>query len=119
MIKIKQLKQFILCVPLLVCGCSGVTFSDWHFPYMMEVQQGNYITNNQYDQIKIGMTKDQVVFVLGYPLSQYLFDKNRWDFDYQNHKNNDLKKNYHVTIYFDNNINVNKIDKTGDDLFTK
>lgn len=108
-----------MIMPLFLCGCSGVTFSEWHFPYMMEVQQGYYITDSQMQQIKVGMTKDQVIFVLGQPLSQYLFDKNRWDFNYQDYKNNSLKKSYVVTLYFDSNENVNKIVKSGDPLFVQ
>ena len=116
-LKIKNI-IYILFVSYILYGCSGVNFSSWHFPYMMEVQQGTYITNKQYQQISVGMTKDQVVFVLGYPLSQYIFDKNRWDFNYQDYMNNNLKKSYKITIYFDNNGNVSKISKIGDELFT-
>ena len=112
-----KLKNLALLVAVLLCGCSGVTFSDWHFPYMTEVSQGTYITKQQYSQIKPGISKEQVVFILGHPLSQYLFDKNRWDFNYQNHKNNDLKKTYQVIIYFDGDGNVTKVDKVGDELF--
>lgn len=115
---LNRVKNIIsLMMALVLCSCSGVTFSDWHFPYMMEVQQGTYITDTQFKQLKIGMTKDQVVFVLGYPLSQYLFMKNRWDFDYQDYKNNNLIKSYSVTIIFDNNSNVISITKSGDTLF--
>lgn len=119
MITFKQIKKLVIIPLLFMCGCSGVTFSDWHFPYMMEVQQGHYIIDEQMQQIKVGMSKEQVVFVLGYPLSQYLFDKNRWDFQYQDYKNNKLLKSYIVTLYFDTSGNITKIDKQGDELFTK
>ena len=32
----------IIC--LINIACSGVNLTEWHFPYMMEVQQGTYIT---------------------------------------------------------------------------
>ena len=115
---IRTIKKLIILYPtIFLCSCSGVNFSDWHFPYMMEVEQGTYITDNQFKQLKIGMSKDQVIFVLGHPLSQYLFDKNRWDFPYQEYKNNNLKKSYNVTILFDNKSNVVKFSKSGDSLF--
>jgi len=118
MLKLKQ-KILIIFAVVLLSGCAGVTFSDWHFPYMTEVSQGTYITQEQYDQIKLGLSKDQVVFIIGRPLNQYLFDKNRWDFNYQLHNNNDLKRTYIVTVYFDGNGNVAQVTKSGDDLFSK
>ncbi|MCC2644254.1 MAG: hypothetical protein K0R94_32 [Burkholderiales bacterium] len=111
----KCLKIMVMVtISLLVGACSGVKLSQWHFPYMMEVQQGNYITNDQYKQLKIGMTKEQVSYIIGMPLSQYMFDQNRWDYIYQDNKNNDLKKNYSVTILFDKNSKAVNISKTGE-----
>lgn len=117
--KFQKIRQIFILIPLILCGCSGVTFSDWRFPYMMEVQQGSYITKDHLQQIKVGMSKDKVAFMLGYPLSQYLFDKYRWDYNYQDYKNNKLVKSYVVTLYFDANDNVKKIEKNGDELFSE
>lgn len=80
---------------------------------MMEVQQGNYITNDQVKQLHNGMTKDQVTFIVGHPLTQFMFDQNRWDFFFQDYKNNDLKKAYTITILFDKNNIVTSITKNG------
>lgn len=110
--------NILIFICLIISACSGVNISQWHFPYMMEVQQGSYITNDQYKQLKIGMTKDQVAYIIGKPLSQYMFDQNRWDFTYQDYKNNSLKKNYNVTILFGNDGKATNITKTGD-LFAK
>lgn len=84
----------------------------------MQVQQGAYVTNTQFNQIKVGMTKEQVAFIIGHPLTQYMFDQNRWDFIYQNYKNNILIKSYNITIYFDKQDKVYNITKNGD-LFDK
>jgi outer membrane protein assembly factor BamE len=110
--------KIIIFICFIVSGCSGVNITQWHFPYMMEVQQGTYITKQQYQQLKTGMTKDQVAYIIGKPLTQYLFDQNRWDFVYQDYKNNDLKKKYSLTILFDNKDKVTNISKTGE-LFAK
>lgn len=115
----KYLKISIIAISCLVIdGCTGVNLSQWHFPYMMEVQQGTYITNDQYKQLKIGMTKDQIAYIIGKPLNQYLFDQNRWDFIYQDYRNNDLKKKYNITILFGKDGKAASITKTGD-LFAK
>ena len=86
--------------------------NNWLY-YMMEVQQGNYITNKQVQQLHIGMTKDQVIFLLGKPLTQFMFDQNQWIFFYQSYKNQELKNKCTLTITFDKNNTLSKISKTG------
>ena len=85
---------------------------------MMEVQQGNYITSEQYDQLKVGQTKDQVSYIIGKPLTQFIFDQNQWDFIYQDYKNYKLKKSYTIRVLFDKQGFVTNIDKAGQ-LFDK
>ena len=108
----------VSCLIISTCGCSGVKFSEWHFPYMMEVQQGNYITMDQARQLQAGMTKDQVTYLIGHPLTQFMFEQNRWDFFYQDYKNNNLKQSYTITLLFDKDNKVTNITQTGQ-LFNK
>ncbi len=110
-------KFIIILSTLFLMSCSGVTFSNWHFPYTMDVEQGMYITKSQYKQLKLGLTKEKVAFILGSPLSQYLFDKNQWSYYYQKYANNKLNYAYTLTIIFNQNNEVIEINKTGDDLF--
>ncbi|MBP9742176.1 MAG: outer membrane protein assembly factor BamE [Burkholderiales bacterium] len=108
------MKQFfILAICFTISGCSGIKFSEWRFPYMMEVQQGNYITNDQFNQLHTGITKEQASFIIGHPLTQFLFEQNRWDFFYQDYKSNKLKKDYIVTLLFNKENQVTSITKTG------
>jgi outer membrane protein assembly factor BamE len=109
---IKKYKLWLI-LPVFLFGCAGIKFSEWRFPYMMEVQQGNYITNNQVNQLHVGMTKEQVSFIIGHPLTQFLFDQNRWDFFYQDYKSNKLETNYCITILFDKEGKVISISKSG------
>jgi len=51
-------------------------------PYRMEIQQGNYISQQMVDQLKPGMSKEQVRFVLGTPLVTDIFHGDRWDYIY-------------------------------------
>jgi outer membrane protein assembly factor BamE len=48
----------------------------------MDVQQGNVITQEMVDQLKPGMTRSQVRFVLGTPLVSDPFHPERWDYIY-------------------------------------
>lgn len=102
-------KHLVSLVSLSLFSCSGVNLKQWQFPYMMEVSQGSYITYKQYNQLYQGMTKDDVVAILGHPLSQYAFNQDRWDFTYQNYSNNKLQQSYFVTLYFNKDAKVDKI----------
>lgn len=50
--------------------------------YRQDVQQGNEITEEMVTQIEPGMSKREVVKVLGYPLINDPFNKDRWDYFY-------------------------------------
>ena len=51
-------------------------------PYRMVIQQGNFISQEMVAQLKPGMTKEQVRFVLGTPLVTDIFHADRWDYVY-------------------------------------
>jgi outer membrane protein assembly factor BamE (lipoprotein component of BamABCDE complex) len=63
-----------LTTALLLSGCGII--------YIPDVQQGNMITSENVNRVKRGMTRQQVRFVLGTPLIQDPFHKNRWDYHY-------------------------------------
>jgi len=49
-------------------------------PYRMVIQQGNFISQEMVSQLKPGMTKEQVRFILGTPLVTDIFHADRWDY---------------------------------------
>lgn len=51
-------------------------------PYRPDVHQGNIVTKEMVDQLRIGMTRDQVRFMLGTPLLTNEFRKDRVDYIY-------------------------------------
>ena len=51
-------------------------------PYRIDIQQGNYVSQEMVAQLKPGMTKDQVRFVLWTPLLTDVFHSDRWDYIY-------------------------------------
>ena len=51
-------------------------------PYRPDVHQGNIITKEMVDQLRIGMTREQVRFMLGTPLMSTEFRKDRVDYIY-------------------------------------
>jgi outer membrane protein assembly factor BamE len=91
-------------ITVILNGCSGVKFSEWRFPYMYPVQQGNYITEQQLSQLKVGMTKDQVSFVVGHPVTQFMFNSQQWQYMFQQFRNDKLRNSYIVNINFESDI---------------
>ena len=67
-------RNLLLVLPLLAAACGPFR------PYRMEIQQGNFVTQEMAAQLKPGMTRDQVRFVLGTPLVSDIFHEDRWDY---------------------------------------
>ena len=66
---------------LLVAGCA---MPQLKLPrlYRVTVQQGNVITQNMIDQLKPGMTRRQVAYIMGEPVLRNTFNEDRWDYIY-------------------------------------
>jgi outer membrane protein assembly factor BamE len=62
----------LLTGALLASGCV----------YKMSIQQGNYLVAESVSQLKEGMTRSQVRFLLGTPMVPTAFDNSRWDYYY-------------------------------------
>lgn len=50
--------------------------------YRMDIQQGNYLDGHTVRELKVGMTRAQVRYLLGTPMIQDVFDTDRWDYIY-------------------------------------
>ena len=50
--------------------------------FQPSVQQGNFIEQDKVEQIEIGMTKNQIRFLMGTPMIDDPFNENRWDYVY-------------------------------------
>ena len=88
-----------LALTFCLAGCGNFTL----FPgvHRIQIQQGNIIEQKMVDQLKPGMTKAQVRFVLGTPLIADTFDQDRWDY-YYSRKDGDgnISKNK-FSVFFD------------------
>lgn len=49
-------------------------------PYRVEVVQGNVITREQVEQVRVGMTRAEVRDILGSPMVADIFHEDRWDY---------------------------------------
>lgn len=68
--------------------------------YKAEIQQGNVINPEMLNSLKLGMTKRQVVFLLGTPLITDPFHAQRWDYFYSLSKAGEKPERRHLTVYF-------------------
>jgi outer membrane protein assembly factor BamE len=70
--------------------------------YSVEIQQGNIITQAMIDQLRPGMSKRQVIYIMGSPMLNNFFHKNRWDFLYSAHPTGGEKIQQQISLFFDN-----------------
>lgn len=84
------------CKSVEVPKVPGVT------PYRMVIQQGNYISQEMVDQLKPGMTREQVRFVLGTPLVADIFHADRWDYVFFREMPNGKKEQRNLSVIFEN-----------------
>ena len=79
-----------------------ILFSGCAFVHKIDIQQGNVTEEKQLNQLAVGMSQQQVRFILGTPLVQDVFHANRWDYYYSMHKDGKLQQRSLITLYFDN-----------------
>jgi outer membrane protein assembly factor BamE len=68
---------------LFTLACLGLTACP--FPpriYRMDVRQGNYITAEMTNKLKVGMSKESVRELMGTPALTRFFEQERWDYYY-------------------------------------
>ena len=79
--------------------------------YRINIQQGNFLDQAAVDQVKAGMTRSQVRYLLGTPMVADSFNKERWDYIYYLKKGrNRHVDSRRVTVYFDGD-KVARLDK--------
>ena len=69
---------------LALAGCSSI--SRLFDAYTIDIQQGNYVSQEMVSRLKPGMSKEQVRFIMGTPLLTDIFHANRWDYVYYDKK---------------------------------
>jgi outer membrane protein assembly factor BamE len=82
-----------IAVALVVSSCG--------FVYRMPVQQGNVVSKEELEKIKVGMSKNEVRNSLGTALIQDVFHASRWDFFYGYGYKGSMTARHKVTLNFD------------------
>lgn len=92
-------RVLILILAILGTGCA----------YKPDVKQGNVLEAKKYEQLKPGMTRQQVIFLMGTALLQDPFHQNRWDYVFTLQKGRGKPERQLLTLYFDGDV-LSKID---------
>jgi outer membrane protein assembly factor BamE len=94
----RLLIALLLALPLAACGSGlripGIT------PYRIEIQQGNFVSQEQMAQLKPGMSKEQVRLALGTPMLADLFHADRWDYVYSREATDGTRESRKVAVHF-------------------
>jgi len=79
--------------------------------YRINIQQGNFLDQAAVEQVKVGMTRSQVHYLLGTPMVADSFNRERWDYIYYLKKGrSEHVDSRRVTVYFDGD-KVARLDK--------
>jgi len=84
--------MFALLAALALSGCGLV--------YKMEINQGNYVTQDMVAKLKEGQTRQQVKLVLGTPTTESVFHKDRWDYAYSLERRGKTVTSHKLTVVF-------------------
>ena len=79
--------------------------------YKIDIQQGNLLEETAVEQVAVGMTKNQVLFLLGTPMVTDSFHEGRWDYTYylRRGRSRDIERRWMI-VYFDGDI-VSRIER--------
>jgi outer membrane protein assembly factor BamE len=95
-------------VAIIITALSLSACSSWVFRY--DVPQGNYLEQKSIDKLQVGMTKEQVKFILGSPVVVDAFNNDTWNYVYKlksgRSRDFDMKKQFIINFSNDKLISA-------------
>jgi outer membrane protein assembly factor BamE len=91
----RMLLRLIALVALVALSGCGVL-------YKLDVQQGNLFNKTQVETLKPGMSKRQVLLVMGSPSIISPFNQNRWDYVSSIKRGRGKMESKDLVLYFEN-----------------
>ena len=92
---------FVLISAGALASCGFVPTIPGVTPYRIEIQQGNFISQEMVAQLKPGMSKEQVRLALGTPLLNDIFHADRWDYVFWREKPGAKREQRKLTVFFE------------------
>lgn len=96
-------KTKLLLTSLSLAGLFALAGCSFPGVYKIDIQQGNVVTQDMIDQLRPGMTRRQVRFIMGNPLITDTFHANRWDYLYSIQPGGRQRLQERVSLVFDGN----------------
>jgi len=91
----------ILLIALAITCLSACGFVGFPGVYKIDVEQGNIVTQEMADQLKPGMSRRQVRFIMGTPLIEDTFNQDRWDYPYVKRNGLNVLSESLLTVVFE------------------
>jgi outer membrane protein assembly factor BamE len=91
----------ILLIALAISWLSACSFVGFPGVYKIDVEQGNIVDQDMADQLKPGMSRRQVRFILGTPLVEDTFNQDRWDYLYVLRNGPDVLDEARISVVFE------------------
>lgn len=88
------LRLIALIALISLSGCGAL--------YKLDVQQGNLFDKDQVDMLKPGMSKRQVLVIMGSPSIITPFDQDRWDYVSSIRRGRGKMESKDLVLYFEN-----------------
>ena len=105
------MKLNILFFLALILNLTGCADSLNHLAYHPDIPQGNIITSEQIQQLKVGFTQTDVIRVMGTPLLRDPFHADRWDYIHRTTTDTEETTQTQLVLYFDAQQKLTKIEK--------
>lgn len=70
--------------------------------YKIDIPQGNFLEQRNVDQLRVGMTREQVRFVLGSPVVENVFREDAWRYVYRLKPGRGDVVTRELTVFFEN-----------------
>jgi len=99
MLRASNLALALFCAAFLA-GC-GLPRALGIAPYKIEIQQGNFVSQEMMSQLKTGMSKDQVRQIMGTPLLVDIFHAERWDYVYSRQTTEGKSEKRKLAVFFE------------------
>lgn len=100
------IRTLVLAAAMLLLGACEIGLIE---PHKLTIEQGNAISQEEFESLYTGMTQAEVLKAVGAPMLQDPFHADRWDYYYRLKPGKGRVKNSHFTLYFRGEILV-KID---------
>jgi outer membrane protein assembly factor BamE len=94
-------RRVLPVVLVALSGCGFVPQIPGVKPYRIDIQQGNYVSQDMVALLRPGMSKEQVRLVLGTPLLTDVFHASRWDYIWWREEPNGRRETRKLVVHFE------------------